>query len=172
MNKLSKLYDALPAHEQFLFIGSCFAKARSLQGVPRIVLLGNDLTNESLENFFTSYEDYLALDKKYDPFITDEIINELNELNFIGIFDITRMFFDQDDELASFMSEDQRKKYNINNRKVEQVKFILSNQSHYDKKKSLCEQVIYKKLNIIWQSKWCLNEFYLGDPFKINVYTT
>jgi hypothetical protein len=151
MNKNQSIFNSLNNSKQIDFIGCCFSRLDEYFGVPRM-----HLRKLNLEKFlFTDLSYFKSLDAQYYEIIDQESLCEFLLDKERPIFDLCRVDFRKKDELFENLSNNDKKKFNLNIRNTEKQKFILSNTEHLYKPELIVSKVIEKKLLNVWQSKWC-----------------
>lgn len=166
MNKLLSIINELDDTSSDEFIGACAAKLRHLKGVPRLVLSNTSkLKTKHIKFLFAKDENYFTkIDEKYFDLIEEDCVEEfLNEIDCVIVFDLCRMSFLENDELFNFAPNKIKKIFKLNQRNEEKNNFIQSNIKHLDNSKNVTSQVIFEKLNAMWQSKWNNSETYLNE---------
>ena len=118
-----------------------------------------------LENDITLHENIFRIySEKYFDLIEEDCVQEfLNEIDCVVVFDLCRMSFLENDELFNFAPNKIKKIFKLNQRNEEKNNFIQSNIKHLDNSKNVTSQVIFEKLNAMWQSKWNNSETYLNE---------
>jgi len=159
VNKLLSIINELDDTSSDEFIGACAAKLRHFKGVPRLVLSNTSkLKTKHIKFLFAKDENYFTkIDEKY---FVEEF---LNEIDCVVVFDLCRMSFLENDELFNFAPNKIKKIFKLNQRNEEKNNFIQSNIKHLDNSKNVTSQVIFEKLNAMWQSKWNNSETYLNE---------
>ena len=166
MNKLNVIFNELDDQTALKFVSACMAKHRGLIGVPRICIHKNTRISTKMltEMFETQIQDFANLDKKYCELIDIVLLEDfINHLDYIVIFDLTRVNFISNDELFENIPQKFKKLFNLNTRNSEQKKFLQSNQNHFNNTNYIVQEVIKYKLNEIWVQKWGETHSYVND---------
>lgn len=166
MNKLNVILNELENQTALKFVSACVAKHRNLVGVPRICIHKNTrISTKMLKEMFESeIEYYENLDNKYSEFIDIVLLDDfINHLDYIVIFDLSRVNFNANDELFENIPQKFKKLFNLNTRNSEQKKFLQSNCKHFNNANYTVQEVIKHKLNQIWTEKWGQTHAYMND---------
>jgi len=158
MNKNQIIFESLKNEKKIDFLLSCHAKYKNCFGVPRVILDIN--TNFNL--FFSKQLfQYSLQDQKYFEMINDEDLHPfLCNFDKIVIFDHAQLTFDFEDDFFKHLDLKTKKLFNLYEREIEKEKFIRTNLEHYKKVDSIVSQIIKKKLDEVWISKWGSSESY------------
>jgi hypothetical protein len=115
---------------------------------------------------FLHQEKFKQIDDKFFPLINENDYSVLEHLGVKVLFDVCQNVFDEKDDIVEYLSEDVKKMFNLNIRITEQEKFITANSRHYGDKKTICEKVIYEKLNNLWKNRWSDSNSYINNLNK------
>jgi hypothetical protein len=161
LKKIDIFYNELNSKDKLDFISAYYAKHHNLYGVPRLIIKKDKkIKTQDLTQFFLKPASYFKeIDDKFFPLIEDE----LDQSEYIVIFDRCQLSFLESDELFQFLPDKLRKKFNLNLRHQEKNKFLSSNENHLKNNHLIVTQSIKDKLNAIWSSKWNNSKSYLND---------
>jgi hypothetical protein len=167
MNNILRIYSEITEKDRMNFISSCFAKQRNLFGCPRLILK-DKITKDSINDLFTNHKKFQQLDEKFFPLIDNDFAC-LTEIGIKVLFDVCQNAFDIKDEISEFLSEDVKRHFNLNIRLLEQEKFKAANSEHYSEQKTICEKIIFDKLNEVWKHRWSNPKSYTNDLNRFNL---